>query len=276
MGTLKTDPDEYFEKNLDNPRVLKHTSFLAMDDTGGASIEFCNQERTISGRDALAHLNRFHKYLESNWDKFEITPKLDHQQSSPEEKGTADYISDQSPSTSSQPAKKRTLGLKPFCIQQMLDQEDEDEKMTSHVKKTSPRSDAKMKDEERGVKSGECLGSVYDFDPEQVPDQINDLLSQGVRRSTRPTKRTPKFNATSYNFEHSDTSEDDGMAEFYAGGGASKAPKTYAGAVRRQTSSKKTTEDSSVAKVPCHTCPICHKDFPEDEIHAHANSCLND
>ena len=90
--TLKTDPDEYFEKNLDNPRVLKHTSFLAMDDTGGASIEFCNQERTISGRDALAHLNRFHKYLESNWDKFEITPKLDHQQSSPEEKGTADYI----------------------------------------------------------------------------------------------------------------------------------------------------------------------------------------
>ena len=92
----------------------------------------------------------------------------------------------------------------------------------------------------------------------------------------RSTKRTPLFNASTYNFEHSETSDEDNkMTDFYAGGGASKAPKTYAGAVRRQTSasSKKTADDSSVAKV---TCPVCHKGVPQDDINAHVDLCLKD
>ena len=64
--------------------------------------------------------------------------------------------------------------------------------MASDAKEMSPKSDAKMKDEERGAKSLECLGSVYDFDPGQVESTSgaahpfdNLLQSQGVRRSTR-------------------------------------------------------------------------------------------
>ena len=64
--------------------------------------------------------------------------------------------------------------------------------MASDAKEMSPKSDAKMKDEERGAKSLECLGSVYDFDPDQIgstsgaADKFDSLLqSQGVRRSTR-------------------------------------------------------------------------------------------
>ena len=79
-----------FEKS-DHANVLQPTCFLAMDDAGGASINVCHQDRTISREDAYGHLTRFHNYLVSNWDKFEITPKLDHQQSSPEEKETAAY-----------------------------------------------------------------------------------------------------------------------------------------------------------------------------------------
>ena len=87
--TAKAD-EVRFEKS-DRANVLQPTCFLAMDDAGGASINVCHQDRTISRGDAHGHLNRFHNYLVSNWDKFEITPKLDHQQSSPEEKETAAY-----------------------------------------------------------------------------------------------------------------------------------------------------------------------------------------
>ena len=64
--------------------------------------------------------------------------------------------------------------------------------MASDAKEMSPKSDAKMKDEERGAKSVDCLGSVYDFDPDQIGstssaiDRFDKFLqSQGVRRSTR-------------------------------------------------------------------------------------------
>ena len=67
--------------------------------------------------------------------------------------------------------------------------------MASDAKEMSPKSDAKMKNEERGAKSVECLGSVYDFDAEQVEstsgaaDPFDNLLqSQGVRRSTRSSQ----------------------------------------------------------------------------------------
>ena len=84
--------DEVRFETSDHARALQPTCFLAMDDTGGASINVFHQfDRTISRGDAHGHLNRFHNYLVSNWDKFEITPKLDHQQSSPEEKETAAY-----------------------------------------------------------------------------------------------------------------------------------------------------------------------------------------
>ena len=113
------------------------------------------------------------------------------------------------------------------------------------------------------------------FDKKKLPIVRKKVALLTRPASIRATKRTPRFNAHTYNFEHSETSDEDNkMTDFYAGGGASKAPKTYAGAVRRHTSnsSKKTADDSYVAKV---TCPVCHKGVPQDQdINAHVDLCL--